>query len=391
MIGQKDTLAELINLVETNRLSHAMLFIGKEGSGALTLAITMAQYIVSKGSNKPVADLFAPALFEVEPIATQKADNELFINSKAADLVHPDLHLSFPVIPKKAGEKPQSSDYIKEFREFYKQQPYGNVFDWLQFINAENKQGNITSDECNEIMRKLSLKSFEADYKILVMWMPEYLGKEGNKLLKLIEEPPPNTLFFLVAENESEILPTIISRCQLIRIPPIADEDIEEALKFKSGAELARARQIALIAEGNYREALHLLQHNEEDWQSLLRQWLNAALKQGPKDQQKFILDAAELGREKQKQFLKYFLQILEISIRVRLMGEEKMKISPDELDFAKRLNSISGINMQNALITELEKSIYYIERNCNPKMLFHALTLKLRSIILQKTIFLAS
>jgi DNA polymerase III subunit delta' len=385
IVGQKETLANLINLVQSNRLSHAILFLGNEGSGALPLAITMAQYIVSRGSQPPpTANLFGLP----EP---QGHDNELFIHSKAAELIHPDLHFSFPVVTKKDGQKPVSNDYIKEFREFYKQQPYANVFDWLQFINAENKQGNITAEECNDIMRKLSLKSFEAEYKILVMWMPEYLGKEGNKLLKIIEEPPPNTLFFLVAEAESQILPTIISRCQLVRIPPIADEDIEEALKFKNGCEPTQARQIALIAEGNYREAQHLLQHNDTDWQSLLRQWLNAALKQGPQEQQKFITDAAELGREKQKQFLKYFLQILEISLRLRLLGEQHMKISPSELDFARRLNSICGVNMQNALITELEKCIYYIERNANPKMLFHALTLKLKGIIMQKAIFLAS
>ena len=108
--------------------------------------------------------------------------------------------------------------------------PYGNVYDWLQFIGAENKQGNITANECNDIIRKLSLKSFESEYKILIMWMPEYLGNEGNKLLKLIEEPPPNTLFILVAENESLILPTIVSRCQLIKIPTLETTDIEAAL-----------------------------------------------------------------------------------------------------------------------------------------------------------------
>ena len=140
---------------------------------------------------------------------------------KANQLVHPDIHFSYPVITKKAGEKPISTDFITEWREFVATNPYGNVYDWLQFIGAENKQGNITADECNDIIRKLSLKSFESEYKILIMWMPEFLGKEGNKLLKLIEEPPPNTLFILVAENEDLILPTIVSRCQLVKIPAL--------------------------------------------------------------------------------------------------------------------------------------------------------------------------
>lgn len=133
---------------------------------------------------------------------------------KAAQLVHPDIHFSYPVVTRKAGSPPISTDYITEWREFVKTYPYGNIYDWLQFIGAENKQGNITAHECNDIIRKLNLKSFESAYKVLVMWMPEYLGNEGNKLLKLIEEPPPNTLFILVAENESLILQTILSRCQ---------------------------------------------------------------------------------------------------------------------------------------------------------------------------------
>ena len=163
---------------------------------------------------------------------------------KAQQLIHPDIHFSYPVIPKKTGDKPLSVDFISEWREFIAQYPYGNIYDWLQFIGAENKQGNITAYECNDIIRKLSLKSFESGYKILIMWMPEYLGNEGNKLLKLIEEPPPNTLFILVAENESMILPTIISRTQLIKIPSLEKKDIETALmeRAKISADQASPR-----------------------------------------------------------------------------------------------------------------------------------------------------
>src|SRR4029079_12831395 len=155
--------------------------------------------------------------------------------SKASKFVHPDIHFSYPVIPKKSGDKPKSTDYITEWREFISMYPYGNAFDWLQFIGAENKQGNITAEECNDIIHKLSLKSFESEYKILVMWMPEYLGKGGNKLLKLIEEPPANTLFILVAENESLILPTILSRTQLVKVPMLSTLQVEAALETREG------------------------------------------------------------------------------------------------------------------------------------------------------------
>ena len=149
---------------------------------------------------------------------------------KAQQFVHPDIHFSYPVVTKKSGTPPLAQIISREWREFIKSYPYGNVYDWLQFIGAENKQGNITANECNDIIHKLNLKSFESEYKILIMWMPEYLGNEGNKLLKLIEEPPPNTLFILVTENESLVLQTILSRCQLIKIPALETSDIEEAL-----------------------------------------------------------------------------------------------------------------------------------------------------------------
>src|ERR1700748_1368184 len=260
VIGQAQVKQHLIELVRLNRLSHALLFLGPEGSGALPMALAFAQYVVCERAKGDLGDACGICASCV----------------KAGQLVHPDIHFSYPVIPKKAGDKPVSTDYISEWREFIGQYPYGNAYDWLQFIGAENKQGNITAQECNDIIHKLNLKSFESGYKILVMWMPEYLGNEGNKLLKLIEEPPADTLFLLVAENESLILQTILSRTQLVRVPLPEEADIEQALIARSGLEGGQARQIAILSEGNYHEALQLLQHAGEDWQDLLREWLNA-------------------------------------------------------------------------------------------------------------------
>ena len=293
-----------------------------------------------------------------------------------------------------------STDYSGEWREFVLQYPYGNAYDWLQFIGAENKQGNITAHECNDIIRKLNLKSFESGYKILLMWMPEYLGNEGNKLLKLIEEPPANTLFILVAENESLVLPTILSRCQLVKIPALETADIAQALVERAKVSPDQARQTAGISEGNYREALQLLQHADEDWQNLLREWLNATLKTGPVAQVKWIEETSKLGREKQKQFLRYFNHLLEQSVRLRALGDtpggsplhNSLASMPEkERDFASRLNKLADINQQKAIIEELDKASYYIERNANAKMLFHALTIKLYHIIADKSLILVN
>lgn len=385
-------------MVQHNRLSHALLFLSKEVSVALGLALTFAQYLLCEkvqGKQAPAG----PSLFGEEPVAATAAFVEDSCGvcascQKANQLIHPDIHFSYPVVTKKTGTPPISTDYITEWREFIQQYPYGNIYDWLQFIGAENKQGNITAAECNDIIRKLNLKSYEGDYKVLVLWMPEYLDKEGNKLLKLIEEPPANTLFILVAENESQILPTILSRCQLVKIPALAAEDIAYGLETRSGLAKEQASQVAAISSGNYREALQVLQHAEEDWQSMLRDWLNAILKTGPVAQVKWVEEIAKLGREKQKQFLRYFNHLLEIAIRTRFSaGEADLSVfgTSGEIDFANRLNKIADIAQQQAIVEELDKASYYIERNANAKMLFQALTIKLYHIIADKSLILAN
>ena len=380
----------------------------------MALALAFAQYVVCETVNGKSKHSIGPSLFGDEPeqsaVSSQQSTDSCGSCPaciKSQQFVHPDIHFSYPVITKKPGTPPISTDYISEWREFIKDYSYGNVYDWLQFIGAENKQGNITANECNDIIRKLSLKSFESEYKILILWMPEYLGNEGNKLLKLIEEPPPNTLFILVAENESLILPTIVSRCQLIRIPALETNDVEEALIHRNKTAAGAARQAASISEGNYREALQIVQNAEEDWQGLLREWLNAMLKTGPIAQTKWVEEISKLGREKQKQFLRYFNHLLEQAVHLRVMTPSSISLSKGEggvdsdrskvvinipekeRDFAERLNKIAGIEQQQAIIEELDKATYYIERNANAKILFHALTIKLYHIIRDKIVFL--
>jgi DNA polymerase-3 subunit delta' len=401
IIGQKEVKQQLAELVQHNRLSHALLFLGKEGSGALSLAFAFAQYIVCEkvnnkhagsGSRQAGPSLFGDAEPEIPKPAALVLNDSCGVCaacSKAAQLIHPDIHFSYPTVTKKAGEKPVATDFIADWREFVKLSPYGNLYDWIEQIKEkENSQGKITAEECNDIIRKLSLKSFESEYKILIMWMPEMLGTEGNKLLKLIEEPPPNTLFMLVTENESQVLQTIVSRCQLIKIPALETKEIEEALISRNKTEPVIARQVASVSEGNYREAMQLVQHAEEDWQGLLREWLNAILKTGPVAQAKWVDEISRLGREKQKQFLRYFNHLLEEAIHLRIMGESHI-MSEKEKDFAERLNKIAGIEQQQAIIEEIDKASYYIERNAHGKILFHALTIKLYHIIQDKIVFL--
>ena len=394
VIGQQQVKQHLIEMVQHNRLSHALLFLGKEGSGSLPLALAFANYICSIPSStnpEPVASLFGEPVEVKLPSTADEADAWMEKHpsfSKTQALVHPDIHYSYPTIKRDPKhEKPISTDFIVNWREFVQQYPYGNVFDWLQFIGAENKQGNITAHECNDIIRQLNLKSFESGYKILLMWMPEYLGKEGNKLLKLIEEPPADTLFILVAESEEKILSTILSRCQLIKIPSIDLPDIEKQLISKANCTKEQAKLIANASNGNYREALHLLQHADEDFSSLLRDWMNATLKNQTSSQVRIIEELARIGRERQKQFLKHFTHLIEQAIRLQVSNDlMKSKLetsmSSGEFEFIAKMNKAMNLEQKQAVSEEIDKATYHIERNANAKILFHALTIKIFYIV---------
>jgi len=369
--GQQDVKEKLVQMVEHNRLSHALLFLGKEGSGALQLATALAQFIVCEQKN-------------------QDACGKCPSCKKASALMHPDIHYSFPTITRAGLDKPVCNDFIEEWRQFNIELPYGNVYDWLQTLDAENKQGNITAHECEDIIRKLTLKSFESGYKILIQWMPEYLGTSGNKLLKLIEEPPAKTLFILVAEDESKILPTILSRTQLVKINRVSSNDIQSWLIEKQQVPMDKATAIAPLAQGNLREAMHLLHHGDENWQELLRDWLNAILKNGPASQVKWVDEISKLGREKQKQFIAYFIHLLSISVYIS-NNELPHDVATDEIDFAQRLIKLASTQQIQAMVEELDKSIYYIERNANSKMLFMALSIKFYHIIKDKMVILVN
>lgn len=403
LIAQQQVQHHLKDLVQQNRLSHALLFLGREGSGALPLAIAFAQYILCEKVNSSkinTASLFGDN--ESEIINLEDSCGQCASCQKVSQLIHPDLHFSYPALKKDSRhDRVLSTDFITEWRQFIHQFPYNNASDWLNYLkdnskskieNAANKQGNITVFECDDISHKLSLKAFESNYKILIMWMPEFLGKEGNKLLKLIEEPPADTIFILVAEDEQAILPTILSRTQLIKIPSFTNAEIEEYLVNKYGLSSQKAEQISPICEGSFREALQILSNPEEDLQSPIRDWLNLILKNNVSSQLKWLEEINKLGREKQKQFLKYFIHLLEQALRARYLHEENISIIPEkERDFAFRINKLCSVEAQEEMIKELDQAIYHIERNAHAKMLFHSLTIRFYHIIKDNSLILVN
>ena len=266
---------------------------------------------------------------------------------------------------------------MAEWRTAMAQNPYLNVFQWLQHLKADNKQGNITAEECDDILRKLSLTAYESPYKVLILWMPEYLAKEGNRLLKIIEEPPDNTVFLLVAENADLILNTILSRTQLLRVPRLTDEEVMTALQTRQGISPDHARQVAALAEGNFNEALSLLTNADSDNQALLLQWLRATLGKQVVEMNVWVERMAELGREKQKNFIRYALYFLRQCIWLHTIPKHQPALSADEINLARQLIEGGTLEQFEQSYALFNQAFYHIERNANPRILFFNLSVQ--------------
>ena len=360
VIGQKDLKLELIEMINTERVPHAQLFLGPSGSGKLAVAIAFAQYLLCEGDKKEDACGKCPSC------------------SKVQKFIHPDLHFSFPFV----GAKNTSNNFLSEWRLALKDNPYMDINQWLQLIGAENKQGNINKDECLNIIRKLSLKSFESEFKVLIMWLPEYLGKEGNRLLKLIEEPPENTFFILVAENQELILNTILSRCQIIKINQLSDEDIVEGVMKQEEMSIEQARSIAYMASGNFNEALQLFDKNENDNAKLFLEWMRICYKGNGVEMVPWVENFASIGRENQKHFLRYALHFLREYMLVKLTGDQNLRLQDKELKTALNLRKVIELDQIPEMSKLFDDCYYHVERNANPKVLFLDASITLNRIL---------
>ncbi len=369
IIGQTAIKTKLIQTVRQNRVSHAQLLLGPPGSGKLALAFAYAQYINCEQKGDDDSCGRCPSCLKI------------------GKMIHPDVHYSYPVIPRKSGDKPKSTDYLNEWREACGQNPYLNLNQWLAHIQAENKQGNISVAECHDIIRKLNLRTFEARYKILILWHPEYLKEAGNVLLKIIEEPPENTLFLLVAEQPELILNTILSRTQLMRINRIAPMDLQTALQERHGQSPETAGQLASLTEGNYNEALSLLESETNDQTPMFREWIGLLLsKQGP-DQVAWVDRFGKIGRENQKHFLRYVLHFMREAMLSTINGSNR--ITAEENEIAARISDRLDYSTVEWLVGELEKAHYHIERNANPRILMLDLSIRFGRKLLDKSVFL--
>lgn len=361
VIGHEEIKQRLISSLQTGRISHAQLFAGDTGYGSLSLVLAFAQYILCTGNKQ------------------EDACGECLSCKKMQKLVHPDLHFVFPVVKK--AKSPVSDEYINEWRNLLLQNTYFSLEEWYSAMGVEdNAQAAIYTEESGNILRKLNLKSFESDYKIMIIWLPEKMNPEcSNKLLKIIEEPYDKTLFLMVSEHPEQILNTIQSRTQRINIPPLKKEQIKQHLMLEKSISEEKADEYAHIASGNWYKALRLLNEteeqvfNQEKFVSLMRLcWERKML---PVNE--WVSEIAEAGRERQKNFLSHAVRMVRENF-IRNLNIGKLNYMTErEKSFSVRFSPYVHEGNVMGLAEEFEKAYNDISRNGNAKIVFTDLCIK--------------
>ncbi len=357
IIGLHDVKKHLIESVQRGFIPHARLFHGPEGVGKLPLAIAYARYL------------------NCEKRGEEDSCGECASCRKFDKLMHPDLHFVFPVVKSKV-----SDEYLPEWREFLNGQTYFGLNDWLNFIHAENAQGTIYSKESDEIIRKLSLKVYEAPYKIMVIWLPEKMHDAcANKLLKLIEEPPENTLFLLVSEDLEQVLLTIRSRCQLLNIRAVEPEEMVASLQAVHGLQETEARQVAHIANGSYAKAVSIIKAADDNnyFFSLFKEMMRASVSRNIKAIKSVAGELAAIGREMQKSYLLYCLRLFREYFISNLNEPELIYLREEEKGFGDRFAPFINAGNIQSFDDEFQLAYRQIEQNGNARIIFLDLCLK--------------
>lgn len=369
IIGQEEAKERLIREAKEGKIAHARLFCGNEGVGKLPLAIAYAQYLSCKHPTDNDSCGVCPNCV------------------KYNKLIHPDLHFVFPVIKKK-NKDTISDDYLQEWREILNSSPYFNLNMWLKEMGAENQQAQIYVKESDEIIRKLNLKSSQGGYKVMIIWLPEKMNVEcSNKLLKLLEEPPTQTIFILISEEPDMLLPTIQSRVQRFNIHAIDKEKIAETLCLNYGLEPNDAKNIAHRCQGNFLKALETIHLNEdnqfyfEEFVSLMR----LAYQRKIREIKQWSDNIAAIGRERQKNFLAYIQRMLRESFIYNFHTPDISYLSGEEQKFSSRFSPFINEGNVISIMEELSIAEQHIGQNVNAKMVFFDLALKMIVLLVQK------
>ena len=367
IVGQEGIKEVLRKNVSEGRIPHAQLFAGPSGTGKLPMAVAYARYLCC--TNRHNGD----------------ACGECSSCQKMNKLVHPDVHFMMPVFKRESGRPPenypQSDDFIFDWREAFLDNPYLSLGQWLNAAGAENQQGEVYVAQANEIIRKLNLRSSEGSYRVVILWMPEKMNDScANKLLKLIEEPPTETVFLLISEDAELVLPTILSRAQRINFRPLTESDMQQALCDRYSLELPTAGQLAHVAEGSWAKAIHLMDVDDETklFTDLFIRLMRSSYARKLKEMKQWSEEVARMGRAPQRQFLAYCQRMIRESFICNFHNPEVNYMNSAESTFTVRFAPF--VNEKNIFgITEaLADAQRDVEANVNAKMIFFDLSLKM-------------
>lgn len=356
VIGQEEIKKRLIRSVQENRVSHAQLFTGPSGTGKLAMALAYAQYVSCRNRTEIDSCGVCPSCRKYQKLA------------------HPDLHFAFPIFNAKEFKKPVSDDFLPKWREKVLANPYFELSDWLSFIEAGNAQGEIYERESEVILRKLNLKSFEAEYKVMIIWLPEKMNSTcANKLLKMIEEPPSKTLFLLITEDEERVIGTIRSRSQPIKFPLLSEQVMRAALLEKGGVNPGLVEDAVRLAGGSYIKALSYLNPSEDEQFYFLKfqEMMRYAYAREVKKLIDWADEMAGIGRDKQKAFFHNALRWLREYFVFNLNRPELVYLTDEQKDWGKKFAPF--INERNVIpfAREFELAIQHISANGNPRIIF--------------------
>lgn len=358
IVGQQQLKESMVQAISEGRISHAQLFLGPEGNGALPLALAYTQYLFCK--NRTATD----------------SCGQCPQCQKISKLAHPDVHFVYPLALSKEVEK--STDVFVKWKEAFLQNPYLSLSDWMEFLEAENKQMVIGVGESKDILHQLSLTSYEGSYKVMILWMAEKMNLvAANKILKILEEPPDKTIFFLITES-TQLPITILSRTQITKVPRIAENELAPVLVASHGLSEDAARYLAQASEGNYRVAQILAGERESSEFNFLKfqEWMRMCLKLDGEKLSGWITEMAGIGRERQKQFLSYSIKLIRQSLL--LDSGLPVRTAQNEEEFLQKFSPYVPFNGGSAIAEEMTRAYHAVERNANPKILLMSLSLKI-------------
>lgn len=356
----------LIAAAKADQVAHAQLFMGKAGSPNLPMALAYANYLNCENRNETDACGECPSC------------------TKNKKFIHPDMHFVFPVSATKkiTGKDVVSTSFLKEWREFLIANPFGDLNSWSAHYGGEDKQVNISKEESRQIIKNLSLKAFEGKYKVMIVWLPEYMHPSAaNGILKILEEPPENTIFLLISNDSERLLTTILSRTQMVKIPMFSDENIKEMLVEQHQVEESKAVEIAHLAEGDLSKALRLINNLEDNNHQFFADWMRSCFKRDFADLVKTADFYHTMNKVAQKSFFQYTLNMIRESV-IYATEPSINRMNGQLTDFVSNFSKVMDAEKAEKISSKINDAHYHLERNGSAKMIFLDLSLQIARII---------